>query len=734
MHKHALKIFLLMFLLGGLVFSVVIAQQIKELRGRAAENSVAPINPPALNQPSPIVNYASAQYGYTIQFDRNYWIEPHGILEKNNNLKTITFNLNEQFGKAEVTFVAHDETEFPLNSANLEGKDNLDKLVSYLKANYTANSSSDISLAKTERIVKNGTSAYKLTLSKKILNVDITYYTYVFLSGKKYYEITVKSVPVGESTQLAENLVDSFTFSNTKKEVKGISDKRAPVALDSTRLTALTSPSVVDIFHIYCADLKTTGIKPILVEKPSSTKLTSLNGTPIPNDGNQQIVIEPEKYLKPKYSFCAPAGKGSGFFISKDGYIATNGHVAKIDPKDGLYLALLSSSLQDFFTDLYRFEIEILNVSKDEVSVEKAKKAMQGYDNIMWSYKIFPYLLSSKVLTTDNQQDKYVVKLGNDPLALDNDLIKKGQVLSSYKLMRDIRDATLVAYDYTPVSEIASYFDTSSQSRPQDYMYGPDIAILKINNDQAWTFPNLNLSDNKNLKEGNYLLIIGYPGVVAGQAEKSALLSLKSSAKPTITRGIVSAIKLDQQGRTLIQTDASLTYGNSGGPGIDTDGNVVGLATYTLSYGGNYNFLRSITELGDLMKENNIGQLESPTDTAWADGLNNFWNGYYKRALASFKRVKELYPIHPTVNQYIADANAAIKDGKDKDDIAMAEQAKVKKEQEKEVQRTITLILGIASFIILLIGAAGIAYVILKKRQQLPPSNLKYVPNAQQQS
>lgn len=53
---------------------------------------------------------------------------------------------------------------------------------------------------------------------------------------------------------------------------------------------------------------------------------------------------------------------------------------------------------------------------------------------------------------------------------------------------------------------------------------------------------------------------------------------LDESLSGTVTRGIVSQIKRDERGQALIQADASVQPGNSGGPLLDKDGNVVGIA------------------------------------------------------------------------------------------------------------------------------------------------------------
>ena len=67
---------------------------------------------------------------------------------------------------------------------------------------------------------------------------------------------------------------------------------------------------------------------------------------------------------------------------------------------------------------------------------------------------------------------------------------------------------------------------------------------------------------------------------------------LFEAAEPTVTVGVVSAIGRDfpaQQGRTfrdMIQTDAAINSGNSGGPLVDAAGRVIGMNTFIYSRSG----------------------------------------------------------------------------------------------------------------------------------------------------
>lgn len=99
-----------------------------------------------------------------------------------------------------------------------------------------------------------------------------------------------------------------------------------------------------------------------------------------------------------------------------------------------------------------------------------------------------------------------------------------------------------------------------------------DLALLKI---EATNLPYVQWGDKDELRVGDWLIAIGNP------------LGLGV----TVTAGIISALHRDiglGDYDRLIQTDASINRGNSGGPMFDIDGNVIGIATAILSpTGGN---------------------------------------------------------------------------------------------------------------------------------------------------
>ena len=105
-----------------------------------------------------------------------------------------------------------------------------------------------------------------------------------------------------------------------------------------------------------------------------------------------------------------------------------------------------------------------------------------------------------------------------------------------------------------------------------------DIAVIKINIEDNLYIPDIGDSDN---------LIVGEDVIALG----NPLGLFNASNKLTATKGIISALNVgfgfDKSSgsvyQDMIQTDASINLGNSGGPLLNLDGEIIGLNTFVIS-------------------------------------------------------------------------------------------------------------------------------------------------------
>lgn len=112
-----------------------------------------------------------------------------------------------------------------------------------------------------------------------------------------------------------------------------------------------------------------------------------------------------------------------------------------------------------------------------------------------------------------------------------------------------------------------------------------DLAFLKITNNDA--IPEVRLADNGHVQQGDPVIAIGHP------------FGFKFSA----TQGIVSNTMHKVNEIDYIQHDAALNPGNSGGPLVNMDGEVVGVNTFIVRDGDNIGFSLPAHYLAESIRE-----------------------------------------------------------------------------------------------------------------------------------
>jgi hypothetical protein len=130
-----------------------------------------------------------------------------------------------------------------------------------------------------------------------------------------------------------------------------------------------------------------------------------------------------------------------------------------------------------------------------------------------------------------------------------------GYVLTCNHVVEDTPSVDVITYD-------GKRYDAAVIARD----IPKDLAVVKLSATGV-SFPTVTLGDGGRLEVGQEIIVVGY--------------SLGLEGETTISRGIVSAFR-SVEGVDYIQTDAAMNPGNSGGPMVDYQGNVVGILTFKL--------------------------------------------------------------------------------------------------------------------------------------------------------
>lgn len=309
---------------------------------------------------------------------------------------------------------------------------------------------------------------------------------------------------------------------------------------------------------------------------------------------------------------------GSGFIITPDGYVITNAHV--VDENDE---STKQSFAEEAFQEIMESDIKDLEKSMGRQMTEDERKDLTAANS--WYF--------SQTMEVGDIEKEFSALIGISG--------KKGNI--------------------EPM-KIPAKLVTMGSPIP-----GKDVAILKLQ--QKHQYPTIRIGDDKEMRVGDQVYALGYPAV----ATFHPLISEESISEATLTRGLVSAKKNMKDGWEVIQTDASITHGNSGGPAMNEYGEVIGLTTFGSidqqrgQEVQGLNFIVPVTIVKEFIRKANIHPQMSDISLSFEEGMDLFDAERYKKALEKFDEVKDMNPSFPFIEKYIDDTERNIDKGLDRE-------------------------------------------------------------------
>lgn len=394
-------------------------------------------------------------------------------------------------------------------------------------------------------------------------------------------------------TSIDEILHDKqeFLLPDNTSNILGLLDKNTLVDV-----VARNQPAVVRVLTVYCADISLTS-------------------------GNASFNLK---------DACS-AGVGSGSIISSDGYIATNGHVVTLTPKQVLVNSLSSVDDVEKYLDYLVAAGVLTKVSASAILKDVTEDTSDSNEALDGTIK----LISNTTVSSKNTDVQYAVQLSNEPVRINR---------SGNRIAVDLTDtivkASFVDQDFDP--------ETADQSRKTGQFTSSDVALLKAEG----LFPYVRLGTINSIGVGDELTAIGFPAFV-----DDSISTDKWQTVPSITQGKVTDIISDatSDGRKIINTSVPIAQGESGGPSFNTAGEQIGLNTYTTleckdlkCFGDGQ--ARDIADLKELLRKNRITLKTGGVTDDWHVGLDAYISGNYTEALVAFGKVQEAYPANYLVS------------------------------------------------------------------------------------
>ena len=179
--------------------------------------------------------------------------------------------------------------------------------------------------------------------------------------------------------------------------------------------------------------------------------------------------------------------------------------------------------------------------------------------------KVFPALVFIKVLRESHESGRKVTQdVSGSGVLISPD----GEVLTNWHVVDKAVQVRCLLYDGTPC-------DAEVLGSDKDL----DLALIKLKRaPDASALPFAELGDSSSVKEGDFVMAMGAPWGLSR----------------SVSIGIISCTKRflpeTSEYSLWLQTDASISPGNSGGPLINTEGKVIGINTRGSSDGGDMGF------------------------------------------------------------------------------------------------------------------------------------------------
>jgi S1-C subfamily serine protease len=240
-----------------------------------------------------------------------------------------------------------------------------------------------------------------------------------------------------------------------------------------------------------------------------------------------------------------------------------------------------------------------------------------------------------------------------------------------------------------------------------------DVAIVHVSNMND--MPSIQLGDSSGVQEQDNLTIIGFPG--SGDVNDAPTYFLSSS----VNKVFVSAMKMTGAGAPVIQVGGNVEHGDSGGPALDEQGNVVGIVSFGLDIpnaSGETSFLQASNSAKALIQELNLNTSPGHFQTAWNQALTDYASnapGHWQKTQKELQQIASQYPLFQAITPYLTFAQTQAK----------SERLPQSQPQSQIDVSSIILIVGIIIVVLMVLALFAVVFAMRRGKKATPAAPIQ---------
>lgn len=177
-----------------------------------------------------------------------------------------------------------------------------------------------------------------------------------------------------------------------------------------------------------------------------------------------------------------------------------------------------------------------------------------------------------------------------------------------------------------------------------------DTAIIHVPLTDTLSTP---LDSTNDVNPQDLLTIIGFPGNADVNQKPDGLLT------PSLNQIYVSSLKTSSTGAPLIQVGGNVEHGDSGGPALDSQGDIVGIVSFGSANANgdltNTSFLQASSSAQNMLKSLKLSTTPGKQQTLWEQAFNDYAStasGHWNKAQQEFTQLIKSYPLFKAAQQY----------------------------------------------------------------------------------